>query len=106
MADLVLTLVDVGAARGGGDEAEAADTGPALTDLAWPAVLLLVTAGLAGAVDTDLALQAVLVAVTDLGAQSLQTSLALGTVDIDPALEVAQSSLALVVGQTLSSWTL
>ena len=43
---------------------------------------------------------------TDLGAQSLQTSLALGTVNIDPALEVAQSSLALVVGQTLSSGTL
>ena len=100
MADLVLALVDVGAARGGGDEAEAADTAPVLTDLAWPTVLLLVTAGLTGAVDTDLALQTVLVAVTHLGTQSSQATFTLGTVNIDGALEVAQTSLALVASQT------
>ena len=105
MADLVLTLVDVGAAGGRGDEAEAADTGAVLTDLAWPAVLFLVTAGLAGAVDTDLALEAVLVAVADLGAQAAQAALTLGTVNIDRALEVAQTSLALVASQTLCSGT-
>ena len=105
MADLVLTFIDVGAARGSGDEAEAADTGPVLADLAWPAVLLLVTAGLAGTVDTDLALQAVLVAVTDLGTEAAQAALTLGTVNIDPALEVAQTSLALVASQTLFSRT-
>ena len=106
MTDLVLALVDVGAAGGGGDEAEAADTAPVLTDLAWPTVLLLVTAGLAGAVNTDLSLQAVLVTVADLGTQSSQTSLSLGTVHIDPALQVAQTSLALVISQTFSSRTL
>ena len=98
MTDLVLALVDVGAAGRRGDEAEAADTGAVLTDLAWPAVLLLVTAGLAGTVDTDLALEAVLVAVTDLGTEAAQTTFTLGTVNIDRALEVAQTSLALVAG--------
>ena len=106
MTDLVLALVDVRAAGGGGDEAEAADTAPVLTDLAWPTVLLLVTARLAGAVYADLSLEAVLVAVADLGTQSVQTSLSLGTVNIDLTLEVAQSSLALVLVQALPSGTL
>ena len=106
MADLVLTLVDVGAAGGRGDEAEAADTGAVLTHLAWPAVLLLITAGLAGAVDTDLALEAVLVAVADLGTEAAQAPLTLGAVNIDLALEVAQTALALVASQTLLSRTL
>ena len=96
MADLVLALVDVGAARGGGDETDAADTAPFLTDLTRSAVLLLVTARLAGAVDTDLSLEAVLVAVADLGAQAAQAAFTLGTVNIDRALEMAQTSLALV----------
>ena len=98
MADLVLALVDVGAARGGGDEADAADTAPVLTDLTGPAVLLLVTARLAGAVDTDLSLEAVLVAVADLGTQAAQAAFTLGTVNIDRALEMAQTSFALVAG--------
>lgn len=105
MTDLVLALVDVGAAGRRGDEAEAADTGAVLTDLAWPAVLLLVTAGLAGTVDTDLALEAVLVAVTDLGTEAAQTTFTFGTVNIDRALEVTQTSLALVAGLTVFSRT-
>ena len=105
VADLVLALVDVGAAGGGGDEAEAADAGAVLADLARPAVLLLVTAGLAGTVDTDLALQTVLVAVTDLGTETAQTTFTLGTVHIDGALEVTQTSLALVAGQAVFSGT-
>ena len=96
MADLVLALVDVGTARGSGYEAETTDTVTVLTDLSWPAVLLLVTAGLAGAVNTDLSLEAVLVTVADLGTQTAQATFTLGTVDIDRALEVAQTSLALV----------
>lgn len=106
VADLVLALVDVGTARGSWYEAEATDTAAVLTDLPRPAVLLLVTARLAGAVNTDLSLEAVLVTVADLGTQSSQTSLSLGTVHIDPALQVAQASLALVISQTFSSRTL
>jgi hypothetical protein len=43
--------------------------------------------------------------VTDLGTEAAQTTFTLGTVNIDRALEVAQTSLALVAGQTVASRT-
>ena len=39
---------------------------------------------------------------TDLGTQTAQAALTLGTVNVDRALEVAETSLTLVVGQTVS----
>ena len=97
----LLTLVDVDTAGGSVDEAETTNTVSILTHFSRPTILLFVTARLAGGVNTDLSLQTVLVAVAHLGAQALQTPLPLGTVGIDAALGMTQSTLAPV-----ASWTL
>lgn len=97
VTNLVVTLIDILASTWCADKSCCTDAVASLADLPWPAILLLVTAWLAGGVEADLTLETVLIGVTHLDTDIFQALLSLGTVGVDVTLPVTHTTPAVMI---------
>lgn len=97
---MVVTLINVLASIWCADKSCCTDTVASLADLPWAAILLLVTARLAGGVEADLTLETVLIGVTYLDTDIFQALLSLGTVRVNVTLPVAHTTPAVMIRWT------
>jgi hypothetical protein len=102
---LLFALVDILTASWSTDKTCRANAGAVLTYFTRAAILLLVAAGLAGAVNTDLTLKTVPVRVTNLNADPALALFSPGTVGIYLALEVAHAAFAGMSWRANTLWT-
>ena len=104
VAHLVVTLIDILAAKRGADEANGTHTVASLTDLARSTILFFVATRLTGGVQANFTLKTVLVGMTYLHTDIVQALLSFGTISVDVALPVAHAPFAVMLWGTSAPW--